>query len=85
MLFVQGKSADAVPKLNRAVKSDPNSAEAHASLSRAYEALGQKRNAARESRQGAATCVFTFAVEPSYLCAPLLRSFFASSIRPRCS
>ncbi len=48
MLLVEGKPAEALPKLEHAVKTDPKSAEAHAFLGRAYEALGQKQNAARE-------------------------------------
>lgn len=53
MLLFEGKAAEALPKLNRAVKADPKSAEAHASLGRAYEALGQKQNAARERAKAA--------------------------------
>ncbi len=57
LLLLEGKAADALPKLRRAVKAEPNSAEAHAFLGRTYEALGQKQNADREkaraSRLGA--------------------------------
>jgi predicted Zn-dependent protease len=48
MLLLEGKAADAVVKLNRAVKADAKSGEAHAALAHAYDALGQKQNAARE-------------------------------------
>lgn len=53
LLLLQGKAADALPKLTRAVKADAKSAEAHASLASAYEALGQKQNAARERAKAA--------------------------------
>jgi arylsulfatase A-like enzyme/Flp pilus assembly protein TadD len=48
MLLLQGKAAEAVGKLNRAVKADAKSAEAHAALAHAYDVLGQKQNGARE-------------------------------------
>jgi arylsulfatase A-like enzyme/Tfp pilus assembly protein PilF len=48
MLVVQGKTAAALPKLIRAVKVDPKSAEAHAFLAEAYQQLGQPQNANRE-------------------------------------
>lgn len=53
MLLLEGKAAAALPKLSRAAKADPKSAEAHAFLGRAYEALGQKQNAARERAKAA--------------------------------
>ncbi|HVM93306.1 MAG TPA: sulfatase-like hydrolase/transferase [Terriglobales bacterium] len=48
MLLLEGKADAALPKLNKAVKLEPKSAEAHAFLSRAFEELGQKQNAERE-------------------------------------
>jgi arylsulfatase A-like enzyme/cytochrome c-type biogenesis protein CcmH/NrfG len=48
MLLFEGKAADALPKLKKAAKLDPKSAEVHAFLGRAFEALGQKQNAERE-------------------------------------
>jgi arylsulfatase A-like enzyme/Flp pilus assembly protein TadD len=48
MLLLDGKAAEAADKLNRAVNAEPTSAEAHAALARAYDALGQKQSAARE-------------------------------------
>jgi len=53
LLVVEGKAAAALPKLSRAAKVDPKSAEAHAFLARAYEALGQKQNAQRERAKAA--------------------------------
>jgi predicted Zn-dependent protease len=53
LLLLEGKASEALPKLNRAVKADAKSAEAHASLASAYEALGQKQNAARERARAA--------------------------------
>jgi arylsulfatase A-like enzyme/Flp pilus assembly protein TadD len=45
MLLLEGKVSDALPKLVRATKVDPKSAEAHAALARAYLEVGQKKNA----------------------------------------
>jgi arylsulfatase A-like enzyme/Flp pilus assembly protein TadD len=48
MLFREGDAAAALPKLTRAAKVDPESAEAHAFLADAYQQLGQLQNASRE-------------------------------------
>jgi len=48
MLFREGDAAGALPKLSRASKVDPKSAEAHAFLADAYQQLGQAQNASRE-------------------------------------
>jgi predicted Zn-dependent protease len=48
MLFREGDAAGALPKLVRAAKADPKSAEAHAVLADAYQQLGQLQNASRE-------------------------------------
>jgi predicted Zn-dependent protease len=48
MLLLEGDAAGALPKLTRAVKSNPDSAEAHDTLAGAYQALGQKEKAVRE-------------------------------------
>jgi arylsulfatase A-like enzyme/Flp pilus assembly protein TadD len=48
MLFREGDAAAALPKLVRAAKVDPKSAEAHAFLADAYQQLGQAQNANRE-------------------------------------
>lgn len=48
MLFKVGDPAGALPKLIRAAKVDPKSAEAHAFLGDAYQQLGQVQNAVRE-------------------------------------
>jgi choline-sulfatase len=48
MLFREGDAAGALPKLSRAAKVDPKSAEAHAFLADAYHQLGQEQNASRE-------------------------------------
>jgi len=48
MLFREGDAAGALPKLSRAAKVDPKSAEAHAFLADAYQQLGQTQNASRE-------------------------------------
>jgi choline-sulfatase len=53
MLLLEGKAADALPKLGQAVKADPKSREAHAFLARTYEALGQEQSAARERAKAA--------------------------------
>jgi arylsulfatase A-like enzyme/Flp pilus assembly protein TadD len=53
MLLLEGKAADALPKLSQAVKVDPKSAEAHAFLGRTYEELGQQQNAERERDKAA--------------------------------
>ena len=48
LLFLEGHPEAALPKLSRAAKVDPNSAEAHAFLADAYQQLGQAENASRE-------------------------------------
>jgi len=48
ILDLQGKSAEAVPFLERAVQASAASAEAHAFLADAYERLGRGADAARE-------------------------------------
>jgi arylsulfatase A-like enzyme/Tfp pilus assembly protein PilF len=48
ILDLQGKSAEAVPFLERAVQANAASAEAHAFLADAYERLGRGADAARE-------------------------------------
>jgi predicted Zn-dependent protease len=48
MLFREGDAAAALPKLSRAAKVDPKSAEAHEFLADAYQQLGQAQNASRE-------------------------------------
>jgi arylsulfatase A-like enzyme/Flp pilus assembly protein TadD len=48
MLFREGDAAAALPKLTRAAKVDPKSAEAHAFLADVYQQLGQPQNASRE-------------------------------------
>ncbi len=48
MLFREGNAAAALPKLVRAAKVDPKSAEAHAVLADAYQQLGQAQTASRE-------------------------------------
>jgi tetratricopeptide (TPR) repeat protein len=48
LLFLEGHPEAALPKLSRAAKVDPNSAEAHAFLADAYQQLGQTENASRE-------------------------------------
>ncbi len=53
MLFGEGDAAGALPKLRRAAKVDPNSAEAHAVLADDYEQLGQAQNASRERAKAA--------------------------------
>jgi predicted Zn-dependent protease len=53
MLFREGDAAAALPKLTRAVKVDPKSAEAHAFLADAYQQLGQLQNASRERAKAA--------------------------------
>lgn len=53
MLVYEGKATEALPYLNRAAKADDKSAEAHAFLARAYDALGQKQNADRERAKAA--------------------------------
>ncbi len=54
MLMLEQKADAALPKLLRAVKINSKSAEAHAALGHAYEALGQKRNAEKEQAAAAA-------------------------------
>jgi len=54
MLFREGDAAAALPKLIRAAKTDPKSAEAHAFLADVYQKLGQAQNASRERAQAAA-------------------------------
>jgi predicted Zn-dependent protease len=53
MLFREGDAAGALPKLSRAAKADPKSAEAHAFLADAYQQLGQAQNASRERTKAA--------------------------------
>ena len=53
MLFKVGDPAGALPKLIRAAKVDPKSAEAHAFLADAYQQLGQLQNASRERAKAA--------------------------------
>jgi len=53
MLFREGDLAGALPKLSRAAKADPKSAEAHAVLADAYQKLGQAENARRERAKAA--------------------------------
>ncbi len=53
MLLVEGKAAAALPKLSRAVKVDPKSAEAHAFLADDYQQLGQAQDAERERAKAA--------------------------------
>ena len=48
LLFLQGHSEAALPRLNRAVKANPESAQAHAFLADAYQRVGQAENAERE-------------------------------------
>jgi tetratricopeptide (TPR) repeat protein len=48
MLLLEGDAAAALPKLIKAVKSNPKSPEAHDALANTYQALGQKENALRE-------------------------------------
>ena len=48
MLLLEGDATGALPKLTRAVKVNPKSAEAHDALSRTYDVLGKKESAARE-------------------------------------
>jgi arylsulfatase A-like enzyme/Flp pilus assembly protein TadD len=48
LLFLEGRPQDALLKLSRAVKVDPESAEAHSFLADAYQKLGQTENADRE-------------------------------------
>ncbi len=53
LLFMEGHPEAALPKLTRAEKIDPESAEAHAYLADAYQQLGQPENAERERAQAA--------------------------------
>jgi choline-sulfatase len=53
MLFRQGDAAGALPRLVRAAKLDPKSAEAHGFLSDVYHQLGQDQNANRERAKAA--------------------------------
>jgi Tfp pilus assembly protein PilF len=53
MQFRMGDAAAAAPKLSRAVKADPESAEAHAALADAYQQLGQVEDAKRERSKAA--------------------------------
>jgi predicted Zn-dependent protease len=53
MLLRVGDPAAALPKLSRAVKTDPESAEAHAALADVYQQLGQAQNADRERAKAA--------------------------------
>jgi predicted Zn-dependent protease len=53
LLFREGQAEAALPKLTRAAKADPESAEAHAFLADAYQQLGQAQNANRERAKAA--------------------------------
>jgi len=53
MLFQEGDPAAALPKVIRAAKADPKSAEAHAVLADVYQQLGQLQNASRERAKAA--------------------------------
>lgn len=53
MLFQDGDPAGALPKLIRAEKADPKSAEVHAVLADTYQQLGQLQSASRERAQAA--------------------------------
>jgi choline-sulfatase len=53
LLFLEGDAAGALPKLTRAAKVEPTSAEAHAFLADAYQQLGQVQNANRERAKAA--------------------------------
>jgi arylsulfatase A-like enzyme/Tfp pilus assembly protein PilF len=53
MLFREGDAVGALPKLVRAAKVDPKSAEAHGFLSDVYQQLGQLQNANRERAKAA--------------------------------
>ena len=53
MLFREGDAASALPKLIRAAKVDPKSAEAHGFLADVYQQLGQGQNASRERAKAA--------------------------------
>ncbi|MGA7849498.1 MAG: sulfatase-like hydrolase/transferase [Terriglobales bacterium] len=53
LLFLEGHPDAALPKLSRAAKVDPDSAEAHAFLADAYQQLGQAENAERERAKAA--------------------------------
>jgi arylsulfatase A-like enzyme/Flp pilus assembly protein TadD len=48
LLFLEGKPEDALARLTRAAKINPESADAHAFLADAYQQLGQVENAQRE-------------------------------------
>jgi tetratricopeptide (TPR) repeat protein len=53
MLFREGDPAAALPKLIRAAKVDPKSAEAHRFLADTYQQLGHAQNASRERAKAA--------------------------------
>jgi arylsulfatase A-like enzyme/Tfp pilus assembly protein PilF len=53
MLLLEGRLDDALPKLRRASKLDPVSAEAHEYLADAYEQLGQAEDERRERAKAA--------------------------------
>jgi superkiller protein 3 len=53
LLLIEGHADAALPKLSRAAKVNPKSAEAHMSLSTAYEKLGQTANASVERAKAA--------------------------------
>jgi arylsulfatase A-like enzyme/Tfp pilus assembly protein PilF len=53
LLLLQGHPDAALPRLSRAVKIGPDSAEAHAFLAEAYQQLGQAENAERERAKAA--------------------------------
>jgi tetratricopeptide (TPR) repeat protein len=53
ILSLQGKAAEALPNLKKAVKVQPNSREAHKFLADAYEQLGDSVNASQEQARAA--------------------------------
>ena len=53
MLLTLGNANGAIPKLSRAIKSDPESVEAHAALADAYRQVGQEQNSNRERAKAA--------------------------------
>jgi predicted Zn-dependent protease len=53
MLFRLGDAEGALPKLLRAVKTDPTSAEGHTFLADVYQELGQAQNSSRERAKAA--------------------------------
>ena len=89
LLLQMGHPDTALPKLSQAVKVNPESPDAHWFLAEAYEQLGQAEDANRERAKAGGFPTH----RPKqigrflgvYFCPPLLRSRFASSLRPRCS